>query len=70
MPLPPLTKTARQEALQKAVARRRERADLLDELRSGRGSLKVVLERDDDVAGRIYTRRLLEALPASARSAR
>ncbi|MFE5549484.1 integration host factor, actinobacterial type [Streptomyces sp. NPDC056534] len=60
---PPLTKTARQEALLKALALRRERAELLDEIRSGRGSLTTVLERDDEIAGRIPTRRLLEALP-------
>ncbi|MFE0654726.1 integration host factor, actinobacterial type, partial [Streptomyces sp. NPDC059534] len=53
----------RQEALRKAVARRRERAELLDEIRSGRVSLQSVLERDDEVAGCIYTHRLLEALP-------
>ncbi|MFB7867380.1 integration host factor, actinobacterial type [Streptomyces sp. NPDC056069] len=64
MPLPPLTDTARQEALRKAVARRRERAEILHEIRSGRASLQWVLERDDEAAGRIYTRRLLEALPS------
>ncbi len=62
-PLPPLTPARRAEALQKAAAVRRERAEILASLKDGRLTLKDVLDRDDAVIGKAPARRLLEALP-------
>ncbi|MCX4826874.1 integration host factor [Streptomyces sp. NBC_01142] len=62
-PLPPLTHAQRAEALQKAAAVRRERAEVLASLKDGRLTLKDVLGRDDAVIGKTHVRRLLEALP-------
>ena len=63
-PLPPLTPAQRAEALQKAAAARRERAEVMASLKNGRLTLKDVLDRDDDpVVGKTPVRRLLEALP-------
>lgn len=62
-PLPPLTPAQRTEALQKAAAVRRERAEVLAALKDGRLTLKDVLDRDDAVIGKTPARRLLEALP-------
>ncbi|WP_033354311.1 integration host factor, actinobacterial type [Kitasatospora aureofaciens] len=63
MALPQLTPEARTEALNKAMAVRRQRSEVLGTLKSGEVSLKEVLERTDDVVGKTPVRRLLEALP-------
>ncbi|MET9077863.1 integration host factor, actinobacterial type [Streptomyces sp. NPDC004232] len=63
MALPALTAEARAEALKKAAAVRKERGEVLAQLKDGKVSLKKVLERDDAVIGKTYVRRVLEALP-------
>ena len=53
MPLPPpLTEEQRREALEKAAIARRRRADLKDQLKSGRTTLKELLGRTDDTSSR------------------
>ncbi|TXL84170.1 integration host factor, actinobacterial type [Streptomyces sp. IB2014 016-6] len=63
MALPALTLSQRAAALEKAVAVRRERADLMAALKSGALSLSVLLAREDDIVGRLRVRRVLESLP-------
>lgn len=63
MALPKLSAEARAEALEKAVAVRKERGEILRGLKEGRICLKDVLERDDPVVARTYVRRVLESLP-------
>lgn len=64
MALPALTAEARAEALKKAVAVRKERGEVLAQLKAGKVSLKEVLEREGDaVVGKTYVKRLLESLP-------
>ncbi len=63
MALPTLTAEARSEALNKAMAVRRERGELLASLKAGEVTLERVLERGDTVVGKTPVRRLLEALP-------
>ncbi|MFI2458224.1 integration host factor, actinobacterial type [Streptomyces sp. NPDC019539] len=63
MALPPITDEQRAEALAKAVANRKERTELLTQLKNGTLSLAELLEREDQVVGRISVRRLLEGLP-------
>ncbi|WP_405824348.1 integration host factor, actinobacterial type [Streptomyces sp. NBC_00838] len=61
--LPPLTPSQRAEALEKALATRRERADLMVQLKSGKLTLPALLAREDDVVARLRVRRVLESLP-------
>lgn len=61
--LPRLTTDARAQALQKAIATRKERSELLTSLKAGRISLQEVLDRTDTVAAKTRVRPLLEALP-------
>lgn len=61
--LPRLTADARAEALQKAIAVRKERSELLADLKAGKTSLQEVLGRTDTVVAKTHVRRLLEALP-------
>lgn len=63
MALPTLTAEARAEALKKAAAVRKERGEVLAQLKDGKVSLKEVLEREDTVVGKVYVRRLLESMP-------
>ncbi|MFE4613248.1 integration host factor, actinobacterial type [Streptomyces niveus] len=63
MALPPLTLSQRAAALEKALAVRRERADLMAALKSGALTLPALLAREDDVVGKLRVRRLLESLP-------
>lgn len=63
MAVPTLTAEARAEALKKAVAVRRERGETPAQLKDGKVSLNVVLDREDSVVGKVYVRRLLESLP-------
>ncbi|MFD9871743.1 integration host factor, actinobacterial type [Streptomyces niveus] len=61
--LPPLTSSQRAEALEKALATRRERANLMAQLKSGKLTLPALLAREDDVVGKLRVRRVLESLP-------
>lgn len=63
MALPQLTAQERAQALDKAMAARRERGRILAALKSGELSLEQVLERADPVVGATPVRRLLQALP-------
>jgi hypothetical protein len=63
--LPPLTPEQRAEAVQKAVAARRERAQVKNRLKhSGASLLGVVREgQDNDVIGKMKVSALLESMP-------
>lgn len=65
MPLPPLTPEQRADALVKAAAARRERAEVKNRLRYSRGSLAEVLTegRTNDVIGKLKVSSLLESMP-------
>jgi predicted N-acetyltransferase YhbS len=69
MPLPPpLTEEQRRQALEKAAVARRRRADLKDQLKSGRTTLKELLGRtDDEVVGKMKVSTVLESLPGVGR---
>ena len=69
MPLPPpLTEEQRRQALEKAALARRQRADLKDQLKSGRTTLKELLGRtDDEVVGKMKVATVLESLPGVGR---
>lgn len=63
MALPSITPEQRSQALAKAAANRRERTELLTQLKNGSLSLAELLEREDQVVSRISVRRLLAGLP-------
>lgn len=65
MALPPLTPEQRADALVKAAAARRERAEVKNRLRYSRGSLAEVLTegRTNDVIGKLKVSSLLESMP-------
>ena len=69
MPLPPpLSDEQRKEALQKAAAARRKRAELKDQLKSGRTTLRDLLDRTrDEVVGKMKVSTVLESLPGVGR---
>jgi hypothetical protein len=69
MPLPPpLTEEQRRQALQKAAIARRKRAELKEQLKSGRTSLRELLERThDEVVGKMKVSAALESLPGVGR---
>ncbi len=69
MPLPPpLSEDQRREALEKAAAARRKRAELKEQLKSGRASLKELMERtNDEVVGKMKVSTVLESLPGVGR---
>src|SRR5918994_6779342 len=69
MPLPPpLTEEQRRDALQKAAAARRARAELKEQLKSGRTTLKELLDRTaDDIVGKMKVSTVLESLPGVGR---
>lgn len=69
MPLPPpLTEEQRREALQKAAIARRKRAELKEELKAGRTSLKDLLDRTADaIVGKMKVSSVLESLPGVGR---
>jgi hypothetical protein len=70
MPQPPtLTPEQRQAALEKAAAVRRARAELKDHLKSGRISLKELLDRadSDETVGKMKVLAALEALPGTGK---
>ena len=65
MALPPLTPEQRAEAVQKAVAARRQRAEVKNRLKHSGASLVAVV-RDgqvDDVIGKMRVSALLESMP-------
>jgi hypothetical protein len=69
MPLPPrLTDEQRRQALEKAARARRKRAELKEQLKSGRTSLKDLLESTaDDIVGKMKVSTVLESLPGVGR---
>ena len=65
MAIPQLSAEARQEALEKAKAARVKRAEVRDELKSGKLTVEQVLDmKDDPVVGRMKVSTLIESLPA------
>ena len=69
MPLPPpLSEEQRRQALAKAAEARRRRAELKEQLKSGRVSLRELLERaGDEVVGKMKVSTALESLPGVGR---
>ncbi|MFF1301086.1 MULTISPECIES: integration host factor, actinobacterial type [unclassified Streptomyces] len=63
MALPALTPSQRAEALEKAKAVRKERGDLMTQLKAGTLPLTALLAREDAVVGKLRMRRVLESLP-------
>ena len=63
--LPPLTPEQRADALLKAAAARRERAEIKNRLKYSQGSLSDVIKagQTDDVVGKMRVVALLESLP-------
>ena len=69
MPLPPpLNEEQRRQALEKAAVARRRRAELKEQLKSGRTSLKDLRERtNDEIVGKMKVSTVLESLPGVGR---
>ena len=69
MPLPPpLTEEQRRQALEKAAEARRKRADLKEQLKSGRTTLRELLDRRaDEIVGKMKVSTVLESLPGVGR---
>ncbi|WP_446663428.1 integration host factor, actinobacterial type [Flexivirga sp. B27] len=69
MALPQLTPEQRAEALAKAAAARRERAEVKNRLKYAQGSLREVIEagKDNEVIGKMKVSALLESLPGVGR---
>lgn len=69
MPLPPrLTDEQRREALNKAAVVRRRRAELKEQLKSGRMVLRdLIVSAQDDVVGKMKVSSVLESLPGVGR---
>ena len=64
MAIPTLTPEERQAALEKAKIARIKRAEVRDDLKSGKLSLKDVLNmKDDEIVGRMKVSTLIETLP-------
>ncbi len=64
MPVPQLTPEERQAALEKGKAARSRRAEVREELKSGKMTLeKVLTMKDDPVVGRMKVSTLIETLP-------
>lgn len=64
MPVPQLTPEERQAALEKAKAARLKRAEIRENLKTGKITLADVLGmKDDPVVGRMKTSTLIETLP-------
>lgn len=65
MALPNLTPEQRAEALAKAAAARRERAEIKNRLKYSQGSLREVIEagQENEVIGKMKVTALLESLP-------
>lgn len=69
MPLPPpLTEEQRRDALKKAAIARRKRAELKEQLKSGRTTFQDVMSRtEDEIVGKMKVSAVLEALPGVGR---
>ncbi|NNG41248.1 30S ribosomal protein S13 [Flexivirga sp. ID2601S] len=69
MALPQLTPEQRAEALAKAAAARRERAEVKNRLKYAQGSLREVIEagKDNEVIGKMKVSALLESMPGVGR---
>lgn len=69
MPLPPaLTEEQRKQALEKAAQARRKRAEIKDQLKSGRTNLADLLTRTgDEIVGKMKVSTVLESLPGVGR---
>ncbi|MBB2891305.1 integration host factor, actinobacterial type [Flexivirga oryzae] len=69
MALPQLTPEQRAEALAKAAAARRERAEVKNRLKYAQGSLREVIDagKDNEVIGKMKVSALLESLPGVGR---
>ena len=69
MPLPPpLSAEQRRDALKKAAEARRKRAELKEQLKSGRTTLRELLDRTGDgVVGKMKVSTVLESLPGVGR---
>lgn len=69
MPLPPpLSEEQRRDALRKAAEARRKRAELKEQLKSGRTTLRELLERTSDgIVGKMKVSTVLESLPGVGR---
>lgn len=69
MPLPPpLSDEQRRDALAKAAVARRKRAELKEQLKSGRTNLGELLGRThDEVVGKMKVSTVLESLPGVGR---
>lgn len=64
MAIPQLSAEERQAALEKAKAARTKRAEIREELKSGKLSLEDVLGmKDDPIVGRMKVATLIETLP-------
>ena len=64
MPLPTLTEEQRKQALEKAAAARKARAEIKGQLKSGNLSLADILARSgDDTVGKMKVSAVLESLP-------
>lgn len=65
---PPLTDEQRKQALEKAAIARRKRAELKEQLKSGRLTLRELLERTaDEIVGKMKVSAVLESLPGVGR---
>ena len=65
---PPLTDEQRKQALEKAAIARRKRAELKEQLKSGRLTLKELLDRTrDEIVGKMKVSAVLESLPGVGR---
>ena len=69
MPLPPpLSEEQRRQALEKAGIARRKRAELKEQLKSVRTSLKELVEQtSDEIVGKMKVSTVLESLPGVGR---
>ena len=69
MPLPPpLTEDQRRQALEKAAVARRKRAEMKEQLKSGRTTLRELLGRtEDEIVGKMKVSSVLESMPGVGR---
>ena len=69
MPLPPLSDEQRRAALEKAAEIRKARAALKEQLKSGRTTLTIVLDRaeTDEMIGKLKVSALLQSMPGIGR---
>ena len=63
MALPELTDEQRKQALEKAAAARHARAELREDIKSGKMTVADVLDSEDPIAARLKVSALIESLP-------